>query len=196
MSNFTFYDISEIIPTIIVKNFNPLIIVGSEPFQQKLPLYNAEAPQLDYFENAKEVGKQGEIIALNYLLTQFDIVEDVSLDAKLGYDIKADDYFYEVKTSCRASNIFFISTNELAVAYRNVQRHRLMFIKITDSTVVGYVIEDMFKVFHISWEDISQNIGSQGVNIIATKYCFELPDNHLKQFETIDLTPFWKKETT
>lgn len=108
----------------------------------------------------------------------------------------ADGLLYEIKTTEQKSNVFFMSINELKIAYQNPMFHRIMFIKIMNKKVFGYIIKNMFDTFSIKWSDVINDIGSNSVSITSKNCCFQMKDEFLMNFQEIDLsniieTGFW-----
>jgi hypothetical protein len=117
-----------------------------------------------HLETLKKIGKMGETIALNYLQSKninfkYNNVKLESNDFEKGYDIKADDIKYEVKTTTKSINTLEISYHELETAHREYEsgnQYKLFFIKINESKSLaeGYIFDNIFDAFQIKWSDM------------------------------------------
>ncbi|MBE0670083.1 MAG: DUF3883 domain-containing protein [Anaerolineales bacterium] len=140
-----------------------------------------------------ETGRLGEDIAKQYLQTKFKLVHKAIKDS-YGYDIQADDQYFEVKTSKSNKQDFFITINELKTAYKHKGSYCIFYIELhkTKSEAFGYIIKNPFGSFEITLPELFQSIRRGSVNFDAVVYKVQL-GNFLDGIERIDLSNVLRK---
>ncbi len=146
----------------------------------------------NWVEKLDEIGKSGEIIALKYLKTIYSPVKWVADNARLGYDILADDNLFEIKTTI-SSNTFYISQNEILTAYKNRNRHYIFFIKILYGKPIGYIIPDIFATLELDFELCIQKsniIENNYITMVSKEYRISFESDYLDSLDPIDLSAY------
>lgn len=145
-----------------------------------------------WVEKLDEIGKSGEIIALKYLETIYTPVKWVADNARLGYDILADNNLFEIKTTI-SSNTFYISQNEILTAYKNRNSHYLFFIKILYGKPIGYIIPDIFATLELDFEQCIQKsniIENNYITMVSKEYKISFESDYLDSLDPIDLSEY------
>lgn len=140
-----------------------------------------------------KIGKLGENIAHQYLQTKFKSVHP-PLNDSYGYDIQADDQYFEVKTSTSKRRDFFITINELKTADKYKENYCIFYIMLNKvkSEAFGFIIKNPFGSFDISLSELSQSAQRGNVNFDAVVYRIQLGD-FLDAIEKIDLSDILRK---
>ncbi len=146
-----------------------------------------------WVEKLGETGRRGEIIALNYLSTIYNMVEWVSDNARLGYDIVADDIKFEIKSTTGNNNTFCISKHELLTADKFNEQYRLFFIRFDNQMVEGYLFNNLYEILGLSFNEIIKSSAVKVKNdcsITAIDYRVILSDEVLGFAQYIDLSKY------
>ena len=141
------------------------------------------------------IGKTGERIAQKYLKKLFKKVSLPSND-KDGYDLQADELFFEVKTSTAQNSTFIITANELNKANKYRTLYNIFYIAIneTKKTAVGYIIQNPLSEFRISYLELFKTIKNDEISFTANGYKVKM-SKYLKATEKIELTNIYRKLT-
>ena len=172
----------------------------------EVPLYPAQIKQLEddsrtdikselaeWINKKNETGKLGENIALQYLKENYEAVFPATKDS-YGYDIQADDEYFEIKTSKSNKQEFFITINELKTANKHKKNYYIFYIELhkTEYEAFGYIIKNPFGSFEITLPELSQSIQRGSVNFDAVVYKVQFVD-FLDGIERIDLSGILRK---
>ena len=172
----------------------------------EVPLYPAQIKQLkdesrtdikselaEWINKKNETGKLGENIALQYLKANFEAVYPAMKDS-YGYDIQADDQYFEIKTSKSNKQEFFITINELKTANKHKKNYYIFYIELHKAKfeAFGYIIKNPFGSFEITLPELSQSIQRGSVNFDAVVYKVQFGD-FLDGIERIDLSNILRK---
>jgi len=172
----------------------------------EIPLYRAQIKQSDNGKQAdikselaewvskkNETGKLGENIAFQYLQTKFTNIRPAPKDS-YGYDIQADNQYFEIKTTKSNKQEFFITINELKIADKYKENYSIFYIELhkAKSGAFGYIIKNPFGSFEITLPELSQSIQRGSVNFDAVVYKIQL-GNFLDATEKIDLSNILRK---
>ncbi len=172
----------------------------------EIPLYSAQMGQIknnsqadisdelaEWVNQKNKIGKLGENIAHQYLQTKFKSVHP-PLNDSYGYDIQADDRYFEVKTSTSKRRDFFITINELKTADKYKENYCIFYIMLNKakSEAFGFIIKNPFGSFEISLSELSQSAPRGNVNFDAVVYRIQL-GNFLEAIEKIDLSDILRK---
>lgn len=172
----------------------------------EIPLYPVQIKQLvdenqtdiksklaEWVNKKNETGKLGENIAFQYLQTRFDTVLPATKDS-YGYDIQADNLYFEIKTSKSNRQEFFITINELKTADKYREDYCIFYIEINKarSEAFGYIVKHPFGSFEITLPELSQPIQRGSVNFDVVVYKVQF-GNFLDGIERIDLSNILRK---
>lgn len=168
---------------------------NKEPFNSDITVPSRDEFEMPEWviENAK-LGYLGEQIAKIYLQSNFLKVKIISQQSsRKGYDITADDQFFEIKTSSVSSG-FDITSHELAVAETKKNDYWIFFIFINklSRTAKGYLIKNPMKRFDILYKElVKPHIGGK---VVISPNGFRV---NLEEFivghDQIDLSEIYKK---
>lgn len=193
MNNYkvTALDIS--LNSFLVSSIQPINIIGevdtgANTYEDFKYIEDSNLPK--WVEKLDEIGKLGEQIALRYLKTIYNPVKWVADNAKLGYDILAEDNLFEIKTTI-SSNTFYISQNEILTAYKNRNKHYLFFIKIFCGNPIGYIIPDVFSTLELDFEQCIQKsniIENKYITMVSKEYKISFESDYLDSLDYIDLS--------
>lgn len=196
MEKFEFYKWNTKMDLVKLNSFNPNVanIISIEDainiIQQDTTLAIEKNIIPKWVEELGETGRRGEIIALNYLCTIYNKVEWVSDNARLGYDIVADDFKFEIKTTKSNNNIFCISKHELLTADKFNEQYRLFFIRIDNQMVEGYLFKNLYEILGLNYNEIIKSsavLVKSECSITAIDYRVILSDEVLELAQYIDL---------
>ncbi|MUT68503.1 DUF3883 domain-containing protein [Paenibacillus sp. NEAU-GSW1] len=145
-----------------------------------------------------KTGRFGEELAIAYLKEQsLGEVKYVGMNAKLGYDIQVSYegqlHAYEIKTTTKDNNKFYISYNELRVAEKMQNLYHLLFIKINNiaRTITGYHIVNPINMLDIDFHTISKLINNQKIELASNQFVININDNFLlSTFDDISLDAY------
>lgn len=172
----------------------------------EIPLYPVQIRQLadenqtdikselaEWVNKKNETGELGENIAFRYLQTKFKEVYPATKDS-YGYDIQADNLYFEIKTSKSNKHEFFITINELKTANKHKENYCIFYIELqkAKSEAFGYIIKHPFESFEITLPELSQPIQRGSVIFDAVVYKVQL-GNFLDVIERIDLSNILRK---
>lgn len=197
MNNYKTTSLDTSLNSFIVSTVNPFIIIRkiNDETNSYEDFANAQETNLPkWVEKLDELGRLGEIIALKYLKTIYTPVKWVADNARLGYDILADNNLFEIKTTI-SSNTFYISQNEILTAYKNRNNHYLFFIKILHEKPIGYIIPDIFTTLELDFEQCIQKsniIENNYITMVSKEYRISFESEYLDSLDPIDLSEYFK----
>ncbi len=182
MSKISVFDFSEM----------PLYLAQTRQAENNSPI-DISNELAEWVNQKNETGKLGENIAHQYLLTKFKAVQP-ALNDSYGYDIQADDQYFEVKTSTSKRRDFFITINELKTADKYKEKYCIFYIMLNKakSETFGFIIKNPFGSFDISLSELSQSAQRGNVNFDAVVYRIQLGD-FLDAIQKIDLSDILRK---
>jgi len=172
----------------------------------EIPLYPVQIRQVEndgqtdinnelaeWVNKKNETGKLGENIARQYLQTKFKSVHPAIKDS-YGYDIQADDQYFEVKTSKSKRQDFFITINELKTADKYKANYCIFYIMLhkAKSEAFGYIIKNPLEIFDITLSELFQSTQKNTVCFDAVVYRIQLGDL-LDVIGKIDLSNILRK---
>lgn len=144
---------------------------------------------------AYQIGRCGECIAKKYLETKlFNNVKDRTKEYTLGYDLQADEFQVEVKTTIKETNCFEISFNELNKMDQNKEISYLFFIKIKKDSVFGWFILNPINQFSFPLEALKNIFTNDNISVDSTKVRITINEEFLKTQDMIDLSLYLPKD--
>jgi len=173
---------------------------------EKMPLYvlgkglpaTQESSEIEdslseWINRRHKTGKLGEKIAYNFLQGKFSNVTPALKDS-YGYDIQADNQYFEVKTSTSKRRDFIVTINELKTADKHKENYHIFYIMLdkVKSEAVGYIIGNPLESFEISLSELFQSTQKGNVCFDAVVYKIQLGD-FLDAIEKIDLSDILRK---
>jgi hypothetical protein len=175
----------------IVRSFSPIKILAFNNSLDALPQpQNSTSSIPAWVQNLNEIGRKGEFLAFKYLSKSYNSVSWVSDNAKLGYDIVADNEYFEIKTT-ENGNGFFISQNELIKAYKYCERYHIIFIKNLSTYPKGFFIDDVFKTFNLSFDLLNEKsniISNAHISIESVTFKITFEGNYINKLKKIDFS--------
>lgn len=118
---------------------------------------NSKAPH--WVEGNIKLGAYGQKVAQRFYFDQGYLVENVSANSRLGYDLvlyrSNKSYYCEVKTAYY-TNRFFISSNELSLAKSKGDNYLVFFIRVfeKEGQMSGYILQNPVKKLGIPVDEL------------------------------------------
>jgi hypothetical protein len=144
----------------------------------------------NWVKNNIILGNLGEEMALAYLKKQFSRIERISISSSSdGYDIKADEQCFEIKTSISKDYTFEISVNQLKKANIEKIHYNIFYIFIDKDkkNAMGYIIKNPIQKFEVKLDQLLTSINP----FEPTGFKVKMAD-YLHLTEKIDLTDIFQ----
>ncbi len=197
------YEIDNCFPTLTVSSFEPNSLIDYSNYIEPVAndISSTFSPSSSSEEEpiqqnvACQIGICGEYIAKKYLENQnFKNVNNRSTEYSLGYDLQADEFQVEVKTTIKEINCFEISINELNKMDQNKEISYLFFIKIRKDSVFGWLILNPIDQFTFPLESLKSIFANDNISVDSTKVRITIIEDFLKTQDIIDLSSYLPEE--
>ncbi|WP_372997426.1 DUF3883 domain-containing protein [Lutispora sp.] len=148
---------------------------------------NKQTP--DWLDVRSNLGRFGEKLAEQILLSSYKAIQDVSRRCYLGYDFKVFDhlnnsYYFEIKTTC--SKHFFISANELKVADSHKNKYYILLIQVDNKNkIIRYTkFNNPVIFFNLDYASLTSSIEiGHSSYISSSSFCVDINPELLNECE-------------
>ncbi len=172
--------------------------IKDEIYNDELDNESDKCPE--WVTKKNKLGAFGEKLALNYLNSLNLNPQQVStISSSYGYDILIRDgdveIVYEVKTTSRVEDKFYISYNELKVASGLGDQYNIFYIHVDpqNHNIYGYIIQNPIETLNINIRKITEIFENSVIQMMPSSFIIQLKQDAISEMESINMLAYIEK---